>query len=219
MYVRRSPGYVPQTAVTISGEVIFPGSYVLTHKEERLTDLIAKAGGLNNWAYVKGARLVRQMNAEAAKDSINVANIDMSSSYTVGIDLQAAIANPGSDADLILRAGDNLIIPEYISTVKISGNVMYPNTVTYNDDMTVSDYVTQAGGYGFRSKKSKAYVVYMNGTVAKARKLSKNVVEPGCEIVIPQKREKKANLANILGISTTAASLATMIATIGTLTR
>ena len=232
VYVRRSPGYVPQTGVTISGEVIFPGTYVLTHKEERLTDLIAKAGGLNNWAYVKGARLVRQMNAEerarlqstvkilnSAKDSINVANIDMSSSYTVGIDLQAAIANPGSDADLILRAGDNLIIPEYISTVKISGNVMYPNTVTYNDDMTVSDYVTQAGGYGFRSKKSKAYVVYMNGTVAKARKLSKNVVEPGCEIVIPQKREKKANLANILGISTTAASLATMIATIGTLTK
>ena len=86
-------------------------------------------------------------------------------------------------------------------------------------NMTVSDYVTQAGGYGFRSKKSKAYVVYMNGTVAKAKKLSKNVVEPGCEIVIPQKREKKANLANILGISTTAASLATMVATIGNIIR
>lgn len=232
VYVRRSPGYVPQTSVSISGEVIFPGSYVLTHKEERLSDLVKKAGGLNNWAYVKGARLLRQMNDEerarlqstikildSARDSINVSNIDMSGTYSVGIDLQKALANPGSDADIVLREGDNLIIPEYNSTVKITGNVMYPNTVTYNSDMSVSDYVAQAGGYGFRSKKSKAYVVYMNGTVAKARKLSKNVVEPGCEIVIPQKREKKANLANILGISTTAASLATMVATIGTLSR
>lgn len=232
VYVRRSPGYVPQTGVTVTGEVVFPGTYVLTHKEERLTELIAKAGGLNNWAYVKGARLIRQMNEEerarldatvkilnSAKDSINVSKIDMSTSYAVGIDLQEAIAHPGSDADLVLRAGDNLIIPEYISTVKISGNVMYPNTVTYNDNMTVSDYVTQAGGYGFRSKKSKAYVIYMNGTVAKAKKLSKNVVEPGCEIVVPHKRENKTNLANILSISTTAASLATMIATIGTLTK
>lgn len=232
VYVRRSPGYVAQTSVSISGEVIFPGSYVLTHKEERLSDLVNKAGGLNQWAYTRGARLLRQMNAEerarlqstidileSARDSINVAHIDMSGTYSVGIDLQKALANPGSDADIVLREGDSLIIPEYNSTVKITGNVMYPNTVTYNSNMTVSDYVAQAGGYGFRSKKSKAYVVYMNGTVAKAKKLSKNVVEPGCEIVIPQKREKKANLANILGISTTAASLATMVATIGTLTK
>ena len=141
----------------------------------------------------------------------------MSGTYSVGIDLQKALANPCSDADIVLREGDVLIIPEYNSTVRITGNVMYPNTVTYNSGMTVSDYVAQAGGYGFRSKKSKAYVIYMNGTVAKARKLSRNVVEPGCEIVVPQKRQKKGNLANILGISTTAASLATMVATIGTM--
>ena len=232
VYVRRSPGYVAQTNVTISGEVIFPGSYVLTHKEERLSDLVKKAGGLNNWAYVKGARLLRQMNDEerarlqstvkildSARDSINMSQIDVSEVYSVGIDLQKALANPGSDADIVLRESDNLIIPEYSSTVKISGNVMYPNTVTYNSNMTVKDYVTQAGGYGFRSKKSKAYVVYMNGTVAKAKKLSKNVVEPGCEIVVPQKREPKGNLSNILSISTTAASLATMMATIGTIVK
>ena len=232
VYVRRSPGYVPQTAVTISGEVIFPGSYVLTHKEERLTDLIAKAGGLNNWAYVKGARLLRQMNAEEyarlvaagqvlqnINDDISVSGIDRSSVYSVGIDLEAAIAEPGCDADLVLRSGDMLIIPEYINTVKISGNVMYPNVVTYDSNMTVKDYVEMAGGYGFRTKKSKSYVIYLNGTVKKAKRLSKDIIEPGCEIVIPEKREKESKLENILGISTTAASLGTMIATIGNILR
>lgn len=228
VYVRRSPGYVPQTSVSISGEVIFPGSYILTHKEERLSDLVAKAGGLNSWAYVRGARLLRQMNAEEAarlaaagqvlqniNDNMIVSGIDRSRTYSVGIELDKALKNPGGDFDLVLREGDVLIIPEYINTVKISGNVMYPNVVTYDSNMTVRDYVQMAGGYGFRTKKSKSYVIYLNGTVQKARRWSKGVVEPGCEIVIPQKREKESNLENILGISTTAASLGTMIATIG----
>lgn len=228
IHVRRSPGYVTQSTVSISGEVVFPGSYVMTQKEERLSDLVSKSGGLNTWAYVRGARLLRQMNEEEyarlaatgkvlenVSDDIDVSGIDASAVYSVGIDLQAALANPGSEADLVLRPGDNLIIPEYTNTVKISGNVMYPNVVTYNQSYTVKDYVEQAGGYGFRSKKSMSYVIYMNGTVKKARKFSKAVVEPGCEIVIPQKIEKKGQLESILGISTTAASLATMIATVG----
>ncbi len=228
VYVRRSPGYVPQTSVSISGEVIFPGSYILTHKEERLSDLVAKAGGLNSWAYVRGARLLRQMNAEEAarlaaagqvlqniNDNMNVGGIDRSRVYSVGIELDKALKNPGGDFDLVLREGDLLIIPEYINTVKISGNVMYPNVVTYDPGMTVRDYVQMAGGYGFRTKKSKSYVIYLNGTVQKARRWSKGVVEPGCEIVIPQKREKETKIENILGLSTTAASLGTMIATIG----
>ena len=106
-------------------------------------------------------------------------------------------------------------VPEYINTVKISGNVMYPNTVTYNPHMTVRDYVTMAGGYGYRSKKSKAYIIYLNGTVERAKRLSRNVVEPGCEIVVPQKRTREGQLQEFLSISTTAASLGTMIATIG----
>lgn len=230
VYVRRSPGYVAQSSVAVEGEVIFPGSYILTHKEERLSDLVAKAGGLNSWAYVKGARLLRQMSAEELarlaaagevleniNDNLDVSNLDFSRVYSVGINLEEALANPGSDADLVLREGDRLIVPEYINTVKISGNVMYPNVITYNPSYTVRDYVQQAGGYGFRSKKSKSYVIYMNGTVRKARRWSKGVVEPGCEIVIPQKREKESNLENVLAISTTAASLGTMIATIGNL--
>lgn len=232
VYVRRSPGYVAQTTVTIEGEVIFPGNYILTHKEERLSDLVNKAGGLNSWAYVKGARLLRQMNAEEyarlaaaglvldnVSDNIDVSDIDRSRVYNVGINLEKALAKPGGDADLVLRQGDRLIVPEYINTVKISGNVMYPNTVTYDPKMTVGDYVQQAGGYGFRSKKNKSYVIYLNGTVQKAKRWSKSVVEPGCEIVIPEKRERESKLENILAISTTAASLGTMIATIGNIIR
>ena len=232
VFVRRSPGYVAQSSVSISGEVIFPGSYILTHKEERLSDLVGKAGGLNTWAYVKGARLLRRMNAEeyarlaaAGKvlqnisDDIDVSGIDKSMEYSVGIDLEKALAKPGSDADLVLREDDRLIVPEYVNTVKISGNVMYPNVITYNPSYTVRDYVQQAGGYGFRTKKSKSYVIYLNGTVQKARRWSKGVVEPGCEIVIPEKRERESKLENVLAISTTAASLGTMIATIGNILR
>ena len=155
----------------------------------------------------------------SARDSVNMASIDRSSTYTVGIDLEAALTNPGSDADLVLREGDQLIVPEYINTVKISGNVMYPNVVTYNPNMTVKDYVQMAGGYGYRSKRSRAYVVYLNGTVERAKKHSRNVVEPGCEIVVPQKKDKKSNLTEILSIATTTSSIATMMATIGNLIR
>ena len=230
--VRRSPGYEVQRTVRVTGEVVFPGTYVMTKKEERISDLVAKSGGLTQWAYVRGARLQRNIIGEertrmqstvellsSARDSINVNRLDLDTRYFVGIDLQAALANPGGDADLVLREGDVLGVPEYINTVKISGNVMYPNVVTYNPNMTVKDYVQMAGGYGYRSKKNKAYIVYLNGTVERAKKYSSNVVEPGCEIVIPQKREKKENLSKILSISTTAASLGTMIATIGNILR
>ena len=230
--VRRSPGYVVQTVVNISGEVVFPGNYILTHKSERLSDLVKKAGGLNSWAYVKGARLLRKMNAEeyarlaatgqifqSIGDNMVLSGVDYSNVYSVGIDLGEALAKPGSDADLVLREGDRLVIPEYINTVKISGNVMYPNVTTYNPNYKVKDYVLQAGGYGFRTKKSKSYVVCLNGTIKKAKRWGKNVVEPGCEIVIPAKREKESKFENILAVSTTAASLGTMIATIANILR
>ncbi len=230
--VRRSPGYETQRLVHVTGEVVFPGSYTMTKKEERISDLVEKAGGLTQWAYVRGARLQRTMNGEertrmqstlevldSARDSINIERLDLGTRYFVGIDLEAALANPGSDADLVLREGDVLGVPEYINTVRISGNVMYPNTVTFNPKMKVKDYITQAGGYGYRSKKSKAYIIYLNGTVERARRFSKNVVEPGCEIVVPQKRTRERQLQEVLSIATTASSLATVMATIGNLLR
>ena len=227
VYVRRSPSYQAQGKVIVSGEVMFPGEYVLTSKAERLSDLVRRSGGLNQWAYVRGARLIRQTIAEernrtrsgmvvltSGKDSVNVENLDLDMSYSVGIDLEAALAVPGCEADLVLRRDDVLLIPEYINTVKISGNVMYPNVVGYNSSFSVKDYVVMAGGYGYRSKRSKAYVIYMNGTIARARQTSKGVVEPGCEIVIPQKRDKENNLQGLLSIATTSSSIATMLATI-----
>lgn len=227
VYVRRSPGYSPQNHVKVEGEVIFPGTYALTHKETRLSDVVKMAGGTASRAYTKGSRLTRQMTTEErarleatldmlenAKDSMNVAKIDAASTYDVGINLELALANPGSDADVVLREGDVIIVPEYINTVKVTGDVLYPNTVTYNAKMTVEDYVTQAGGYGFGAKKNRAYVVYMNGTVARARRNSKTVVEPGCEIIVPERRKKEGSLQSILSVASTSASLATMFATI-----
>lgn len=226
--VRRSPGYSAQRQVSVSGEVVFAGSYTLTHKNQRISELVADAGGVTDWAYVKGARLVRRINSDErtrmdavletmgrGRDSIDVSKLDMGNVYYVGIDLSDALANPGGDTDLVLREGDELQIPEYNNTVRISGNVMYPNTVVYDSSLRVKDFVEMAGGYGFRSKKNKAYVIYMNGTVAKAGRNMKAVVQPGCEIVVPAKGRNPEALQSILSIATTSASLATMIATIG----
>ncbi len=228
VYVRRSPSYNEQTAVDIRGEVTFPGTYTMTKRTERLSDLVEKAGGINQWAYVKGARLSRKLSAEektrmrstldvvnSAKDSIDTDLLNIEETYFVGIDLEAALKNPGGEADLVLREGDILLVPQYNNTVRISGNVLYPNTVTYSPNMTVRQYVQQAGGYGFRSKKNKAYIVYMNGQVARARQMAKGVVQPGCEIVIPKKRDKDGSIQEVLSVATTATSLATMMATIG----
>lgn len=227
VYVRRSPGYSAQSHVRVQGEVIFPGAYALRHKAARLSDIVKSAGGVSSAAYVKGAKLIRQMSEDErarlqgtmdmldnVKDSVSTAKLNAATEYSVGIDLEKALANPGTDADVVLHDGDVIVVPEYINTVKVSGNVLYPNTVTYNPRMTVRDYIDQAGGYGFQSKRNRAYIVYMNGTVAKARKNSRAIVEPGCEIIVPEKKKREGALQNILSIASTSASLATMFATI-----
>lgn len=232
VYVRRSPGYQEQRHVYIHGRVLFAGNYALSGANERISELIKRAGGLTKEAYVRGARLSRlitmedRMRMEATidilnntKDSINTNNIDFGDRYYVGINLEEIMANPGSEADVVLQEGDVIYIPEYQNTVKITGNVLYPNTVTYKKNMRVKDYVEMAGGYGFEAKKSRAFIIYMNGTVAKAKKRSSKVVEPGCEIIIPQKRKGKNNLQEILGVATTSASIATMVASITNLIR
>lgn len=232
IYVRRSPVYNVQSNVRITGEITFPGEYSLSGKNERLSDLVAKAGGVTPWAYVRGARLSRLLSDEErsrnratlevldnSRDSINVTKLDLSNRYYVGIRLDEALANPGGDADLVLREDDILVVPQMSNTVKISGNVLYPNVVTYNSNMSVNDFVAMAGGYGYMAKKNRAYVVYINGTVARAKRYSKSVVEPGCEIVIPERRKNQQALENIMGIATTTASLATMIATIGNIVK
>jgi protein involved in polysaccharide export with SLBB domain len=237
VYIRRSPAYQRQTNVTINGEVLFGGNYALIKKNERLSDLVNRAGGVTPDAYVKGARLIRQRNEEEMRreqdilriaqstrggqgDSLSVAKLNILPSYTVGINLVEALANPGSDADLTLREGDVLFIPEYINTVKISGSVLYPNTVFYKSGEKLTYYVDQAGGYDSMAKKSKAYVIYLNGTVARIKKHHSDKVAPGCEIIIPSKREhRRTSLAEILAMGTSFASLATMVATITNLVK
>lgn len=229
VYVRKSPAYRKQQNVVVAGEVLFGGNYALVKKDERLSDLISKAGGITPDAYVKGARLIRKMTEEEqrrqadavrmarmgeGKDSISVEKLNISDTYTVGINLEKAISNPGSDFDLVLREGDVLFIPEYINTVKISGAVMYPNAVLYKRGESLRYYINQAGGYGNLAKKKKAYVVYMNGTVSRLKSRDKKAIEPGCEIIVPSKEEKKRmSTAEILGMGSTTASIAAMIAT------
>ena len=122
------------------------------------------------------------------------------------------LANPGSDADLVLREGDQIIIPQYNGTVKISGDVMFPNTVAYEKGRRYSYYIDQAGGFGQRAKKSRTIIIYMNGTVAKVAHNAKPM--PGCEIVVPAKATTKMSIAETMTIGTSVASIATMIATL-----
>ena len=225
VYVRRSPGYQPQVNVVVEGEILYAGTYALTSKSERLSDLIKKAGGATPYAYIKGAKLMRQANEEeiarmkdvlemlqremgnAATDSLK---LDINTNYSVGIDLEAALRNPGSDADIVLREGDRLILPELVNTVKINGAVMFPNTVAYNKKMNVKDYISQAGGYANGARKTKAFIIYMNGQVAKVNGAGRGMVEPGCEIIVPIKDKTKAekwNVQTILGIASSIGSL------------
>ena len=232
--VRRSPGYREQRRVTLDGEVVFSGGYTLVKKNERLSDLVRRAGGLTPDAYAHGARLIRRLNDEERAvrettlrmarqnsrggDSLALDKLQLDDYYTVGIELDKALSNPGSDYDMVLREGDRLIVPEYVSTVKINGDVMCPNTTVYMKDKRVKYYIAQAGGYGARAKRSKAYIVYLNGRVARVKGNAK--VEPGCEIIVPSKRERKGiGISEILGLTTSAASIGTMAASIANMTK
>ena len=228
--VRRSPGYVPQEMVNIGGEVLFAGNYALEKRNERLSSIISRAGGLIEGAYTKGAYLTRKLTDEEYKmrqetlrlamsnqdghgDSISLSKIQVSDRYSVGIDLEKAIAYPGSTYDVIVQPGDVLFIPEQQSTVKIAGDVMFPNTVVFVPGKKLSYYIDQAGGYGQRAKKGKAFIVYMNGSVAKAKR--NTPIEPGCQIIIPSKPEKMGtDWTKVLALATSFSSVATMAATI-----
>lgn len=232
VFVRRSPGYQAQQNVRVTGEVIFGGTYAMTTTEERLSDLVKKAGGATPKAYLRGAKLIRVANDEEKKrmrDVINLMNrqfgeammdslgIRVEDTFSVGIDLEKAMAKPGSEYDLVLREGDVLDVPKMNNTVKVNGAVMMPNTVGYLSDKNANYYLDQAGGYALNAKKSKKFVIYMNGQVARIKGRSKDKIEPGCEIIVPSKKNKKVNVGEILGYASSFGSLATMFATISNL--
>ena len=242
VYVRKSPGFYKQQNVMVEGEVMFGGTYTLSKKNQRLSDLIKNAGGVNDRAYVAGARLERKMNeverkrmetilkmareqaesleieAAAQNKKVDLENsellkrFEIPETYSVGIELDKALSNPESDADIVLREGDKLIVPQYTATVKINGEVMYPNTVGYQQGKKAKYYINQAGGYSNKAKKSQTYIIYMNGTIAKVSEGAKPM--PGCEIFVPQKKINTMTVAEKLAIGSASASIATMIATL-----
>ena len=232
VYVRRSPGYQAQQNVVIDGEILFGGNYAMTSREERLSDLVNKAGGPTNLAYLRGAKLtrvasagekkrmgdvIRLMSRQLGEAMIDSLGIGVEDTFTVGIDLEKALTNPKGSADLVLREGDVVFIPKNTNTVTINGAVMVPNTVSYMKGKNVDYYLNQAGGYSDNARKSKKFIVYMNGQVTKVKGSGKKQIEPGCEIIVPGKAKKKGNIANILGYATSFSSLGMMIASIANL--
>lgn len=232
VYVRTSPGYSKQQNVKVEGEVLFSGTYTLEKKSQRLSDIIRQAGGVTKMAYVQGARLERTITQDerlkmndvrkmlltqsGEKDTLDAKKLDFGDTYYVAIELDKAIANPGSNYDVILREGDRIIVPEFSSTVKVSGDVMSPSTVAYREGKSVSYYIDQAGGWGNRAKKSHTFIVYMNGS--KARVGYKTKPMPGCEIIVPTKpAAKKMTTAEMVAIGSSTASIATMLITIANL--
>ena len=226
VYVRRSPGYMTQRNITVSGEVLFEGNQTLVNKNMRLTEAIKAAGGVTEEAYIKGARIERRLNDDErarrsfllkqlssqteGSDSVKVEQLDLGDTYTVGIHLEKALEEPGSEYDVVLREGDRIIVPEYNGTVKISGNVMYPNTVVYSPGKSYKYYINQAGGYGNRAKKSKTWVIYQNGTMAQVGHGAK--IEPGCEIVVPTKQKvDAAKTTQWISIAQSVFSMAAMV--------
>lgn len=228
--VRRSPVSADPLTVRVEGEIAFEGTYTLEQKNQRLSDVVKAAGGVIPGGYVRGARLIRTMNedekarmqevikmarqsaAADSKDSINLEQLALETTYSVGIHLDEALANPGCDEDVELQDGDLLVIPRYNRTVKISGDVLKPNTVALKNKKGYKYYIEQAGGYAKRARKSHTYILYQNGTIARA---SKGAIEPGCEIVVPTKGPRdNTQLTQWLSIGTSAASLATMFVSI-----
>ena len=232
VYVRRSPGYQAQQNVVVEGEILFEGSYAMTSREERLSDLIRKAGGSTKNAYLRGAKLtrvategekkrmgdvIRLMSRQLGEAMMDSLDIHVEDHFTVGIDLEKALANPGSTSDIVLREGDVVFIPKSTNTVKINGAVMVPNTVSYIAGKNIDYYLNQAGGYSDNAKKSKKFIVYMNGQVTKVKGSGKKQIEPGCEIIVPSRSKKRTNMGEILGYATSFSSLGMMIASLANL--
>ena len=243
--VRRSPTYTEQKNVSVTGAVNFSGYYAMTNKNYRLTDLVKAAGGLSSLAYGKGARLERRMTEDERKqqeaslraaqislyeeamqnegknydlqraDSLLQMKLDVGTTFPVAINLEAALQNPGSIDDLQLREGDRLVVPQYSSTVKISGDVMHPISMNYKKGESLKYYIKHAGGYGDNARKSRVYAIYMNGAVELISHSSSKAVQPGCTIVVPSKNKKnKMTTAEYAAMGTSAASIATMMVTI-----
>ena len=225
--VRRSPAFSTARSITITGEVNYEGSFTLENKQMRLSDAVKMAGGTTAVAYLRGAQLVRVMNDEERVrqqatldvirniltergDSIASSKLQLGNTYVLGIELDKAVLAPGGTYDITLREGDRIFVPEYNPSVKVSGDVFFPNTVSYVEGKGYKHYIYQAGGFGHQAKKSKTFIVYQNGTMGVVSKGAKP--EPGCEIIVPSKKQKNpVNWGSFISMGTSLASLATMV--------
>jgi protein involved in polysaccharide export with SLBB domain len=229
VFVRRSPGYREQVIAQVQGEVNFPGSYAITSKTERISDLLSRAGGLTDDAYIPGATLIRRVERSQRErlerlTTLDTTEIDMEAliearDQSIGINLERILRNPRGVDDLILEEGDILRIPQELQTVRLNGALLYPVTARYQGNMGVRGYVSQAGGFANNASKRSVFVVYANGSVDRTRNYglfrSYPSVEPGAEIIVPQKPERpQRSIQETLAISSAMTSLALVIVTI-----
>ena len=231
VFIRKSPGYEEAQSLKVEGEVLFPGTYILSSKSDRISDLIERAGGLTSEAYLEGAQLMRKLeiNQELrqktlenlmseSEDSLQI-DIGDSNEQAIGIDLNNIMESPGNKFDLLLQENDRLIIPKELQTVRLSGALLFPITVRYDNTYTFGKYISMSGGFADNAKKKKTYVIYANGSVDKTGSFMgiKNYpdVAPGAEIVVPQKqRKEKMSTGEIIGITSALTSMALIIVTI-----
>lgn len=235
VYVRRSPVYITQSSVTVNGEVAFEGNYPLAHRNMRISEVIAAAGNVTPGAFVEGAYLLRRMTEQeqiqnqalqdmisaqanaGSTDSLNMAGVEIQSVYPVGINLEEALNNPGSDADIVLRDGDVISVPMYNGTVRVMGAVLYPNSVTFNEGKKLKYYVEAAGGFDTRARKDKSFVIYMNGMVSSGRSAD---IRPGSIIIVPSKNQREPiSWAEAVGLLSSTASTAAVIISVLNLTK
>ena len=239
--VRKSPAYEEQRTVFVQGEVNFEGLYTITTKDYRLSDLVKACGGLTDLAYINGARLTRLMTKEEMEqrdhanlkaqiqlyedglkegkdlnmqiaDSLLSLKMKTSNTFPVAINLELAIAHPGSSHDILLREGDILEVPECSNIIKVSGEVMYPVSMSYEEGKSLKHYIKHAGGYSENAAKKRVYGIQANGSVVKLKGSSKKDIKPGIEIVVPQKQaRRKMSTSEIIGIGSGVAALAGVI--------
>lgn len=227
--VRFKKGFTPQQVVTIKGEVLHPGVYVIESKQQKISDLIKRAGGFSPFAYPQGATLIRRKNEiDKNQEKSQLENLKNLSSkdevlsikeeeteFRVGINLKK-ILDGKKDYDIILVQGDELIIPEQKQTIEIKGEVLAPSLVRYEKGKTASAYINNAGGFGNNAKKKSVYVVYSNGEVRGTKTFlgirNYPKIEPGATIIVPQKPERKGlSTTETISITTALTTLAILI--------
>jgi protein involved in polysaccharide export with SLBB domain len=242
--IRKAPGYKEQVSVSIEGEVIYPGDYSIVSNQERLSDLVKRAGGLKEGGYPEGAFLLRKTFENlSVNDSVILKNklATLKASYTdsikakaadsslqgemkiVGIRLNEVLVNPGSMYDVVLQEGDIIKVPKKVETVQTFNGVYFPKKIVYRSGLTVKQVIEESGGVTPGGQRKRAYIVYPNGEVRTAKHFlfvrSYPKVKPGSEIYVPVKQGKGLSAGELVTITTGLATLATLFLTIRNLTQ